>query len=370
MKKYFHTPSEIQKMFVERGLPKNFCIVPFTNLIFNPGGHVSVCRQKGTDHTVGHLDRNTVDQIWNNDYMQRWRQEFLSGHVQICASEQLHHACHLSASNYHFFDETESYDIQQKELLKITANFNGKCNLKCKMCHIWSMENDFYKEENFWQEADVRFFPHIKELEMLSGEPFIQKDTYKLIERVSSVNSNCLWSFTTNGHWKLTSSISEKLDKIHIKNIIVSVDSLQEKRFADIRRGGSLDFLQQNLETLILYEKKRIERGLSELGITIHFLAMRENFDEAIDILKFCKSKGLRHTLRLLNVPDELSALNLPYEERKKIVVSYVEKCGFENLTKSSRILIPMIESLTDIDRASVLMTMYDKKLSHARSVE
>ena len=80
-------PQEILKLFKQHKLPENFCIIPFVNMIFNPGGSVSVCRQKGTEHQVGHLDENSIEDIWNNSYMQKWRNEFLTGEVKICKKE-------------------------------------------------------------------------------------------------------------------------------------------------------------------------------------------------------------------------------------------------------------------------------------------
>ncbi|MCO4794693.1 MAG: SPASM domain-containing protein, partial [Bacteriovoracaceae bacterium] len=197
------TPIEILNEFSARGLPEHFCIVPFTTLIFNPDGKVGVCRQKGTQHFIGDITKESVEDIWNNDYITKWRDEFLSGDIQICKEEISRTSCHLSMDNYTLFNEVELSSKQSGPMLKLTANFNGQCNLRCKMCDIWTMQNGLYDTIGFWDNAKENFFPFIKEVEMLSGEPFIQEDTYKLIDIVSEVNPDCLWSFTTNGHWKL-----------------------------------------------------------------------------------------------------------------------------------------------------------------------
>ena len=39
---------------------------------------------------------------------------------------------------------------------------------------------------------------------LAQGEPFIQRDFYRLIDEVSGVNSTCRWVITTNGHYRLT----------------------------------------------------------------------------------------------------------------------------------------------------------------------
>lgn len=359
--KVFHTPEEISQLFQEQGLPKNFCIVPFTNLIFNPGGKVSVCRQKGTDHSIGHLDENSANEIWNNEYIQQWRKEFLTGDVKICAKEQARDACHLSCSNYHFFDDVKLTVKQEDQPLKITANLNGKCNLECKMCNIWKMENGYYDKNNFWENSEKDFFPFIKEIEFLSGEPFIQKDTYKLIDKISVLNPDCQWSFTTNSHWKLTPAIIEKLDKIKIKNIIISVDSLKPESYSEIRRKGSLDVVIENIDSMLSYNQQRISQGKTDMGLTLHFLAMKENFFETTDILDFCENRGLRHILRTLVTPENLSVLSLSQSEKINLLNNYADKASADHLKKSARVIGPLLESLTPIDKFSVLQKMYAK---------
>lgn len=360
-KKVFYTPEEVLRLFKERNLPSNFCVVPFTNLIFNPGGRISVCRQKGTDHSIGHLEENSLDEIWNNDYIKKWREEFLTGDVKICKNDQSRDACNLWSANYHYFDSATFNITQEKKILKVTANFNGQCNLECKMCHIWQMPNGFYDKNNFMEKAKNDFFPYMKEIEFLSGEPFIQKDTYKLIALVSEVNTDCYWSFTTNAHWKLSPAIIKSLDKIPIKSIIISVDSLKPDIFPQIRKGGSLKKLLQTVDDLIAYEKSRLAQGKTALGLTIHFTAMRDNFLEALDIINFCEEKNLRHSFKTLVEPEPLSVLTLPYEERLDLLDHYIATATDNQLKKTMRVVRPLLEQLTPIDNARIYDLMYQK---------
>lgn len=360
-KKVFHTPEEILKFFKDRNLPSNFCVVPFTNLIFNPGGRISVCRQKGTDHSIGHLEKNSIDEIWNNEYIKNWREEFLSGDVKICKNDQSRDACHLWSSNYHFFEDVKFNITQNEKMLKITANFNGQCNLECKMCHIWQMENGYYDKNNFWENAEKTIFPFIKEIDLLSGEPFIQKDTYKLIDIISSVNNNCYWSFTTNAHWKLNAAIIKSLDKVNIKSIIISLDSLKSDTFAGIRKGGSLKKILQTIDDLLAYDKFRLEKNKTPLGLTLHFTAMRDNFLEALDIITFCEAKGLKHSFKTLLEPESLSVLTLPYDERLGLLYSFVNNANYTQLKHTMPVARPLIEQLIPLDKAIIFDLMFQK---------
>lgn len=368
-RKVFFEPQEILSLFYKKGLPENFCIVPFTNMIFNPGGRISVCRHKGTDHFVGDLKNQSIEKIWNNSYMQSWRNEFLTGQVHICEFEQKTNACHLSSSEYHFFDQAKFDVVLEQGILKFTANFNGQCNIQCKMCHIWKMENGFYNDPKFWAEAEEKFFPHIREIELLSGEPFIQKDTYKLIDVVSRINPDCEWSFTTNGFWKFNSYIKEKLKKIRIKNIIISIDSLDPDRYAQIRVNGQLSTVLKTVDDLIGFSEERKSNGQTDLGLTIHYLAMRENLFDVFDILDYCKEKNLRPTLRTLEVPKEHSLLTLPEEDRLLLVSDFIQRADKFHLVTGARVLLPIIKSLSPILQAKGFLAFQDALKSKSQKV-
>lgn len=356
-------PLDILMMFRERGLPDNFCIVPFVNLIFNPSGEVGVCRQKGTEHIVGHLDHHTVEEIWNNETLKSWREEFLTGNIKTCKDEIRRDHCNLMVDNYkNLWPEIHFSSEQPFPMMRFTANFNGKCNLRCKMCHIWTMQNGYYDTIDFWAKSKENFFPYIKEMELLSGEPFIQSDTYKLIDEVSEVNPDCQWSFTTNGHWSLTKGIKTSLDKIKIRDLIVSVDSFIPERYSAIRIGGDLNVVTKNLENLKQYESERIGSGLSSLNLTLHFLVMKDNWDEVSKVIDISDSLGLKLIFNNLYRPDSYALSSLPINEQKKILDHYLSTCHWSKLNRMMTIIMPLLENIALEDRAHYLLAIKEKR--------
>lgn len=340
------SPQEIIKLFKENKLPENFCIIPFVNLIFNPGGKISVCRQKGTEHIIGSLENNTIEEVWNNEYIQAWREEFLTGNVKICKRETNEDFCHLGSLNYNYFSEVSLTKQQTLPMKKFTANFNGKCNLECVMCDVWKMPNDYYNKGDFWDKAKTDFFPYIKEMELLSGEPFVQKDTWRLIDEVSPINPDCEWSFTTNGHWKLNKFIENKLDKIKIKNLHISIDSLLPARYSEIRLNGELRIVLENLELLKSYQIRREDSGRSDLGLTLHALIMKDNWRELESFIDFTNHHSLMLILDNLRIPHSLSILSLTLAKRVEILEYYFSNLNTEKLKRGMRIIIPIIKSL------------------------
>lgn len=347
----FHlSPIEVLAKFNEFNLPKNFCIVPFTNIILNPGGAVSICRQKGTKHIVGHLKDNTIEEIWNNDFLKKWRSEFLAGEVSICAEEIKNDSCHLGSGSY-FYIEKANLDVTQKKLpIKITANFNGKCNLKCKMCDVWTLQNGFYDSINFWEELEINFFPFIEEVELLSGEPFIQEDTWRLIDAVSKVNPNCIWSFTTNAHYELTDFMKSKLDKVIIKNIIMSVDSFVPERYQAIRLGGNLERVMTTLNQFKEYNLTRTKE--QKIALNLHFLVMKDNYDEIYSVIELCEKNDFMLILNVMQEPVEDSILSFPNDKKQAILEDLLKHPHLHHLKRAARVLNSIIYTLPKVDQA------------------
>lgn len=358
------SPMELLELFAKNNLPKNFCVVPFSNLIFNPNGDVGVCRQKGTEHVVGNITKQSVEEIWNSDYLKTWRHEFLTGDIKICKNEIANDACHLSPDNYTLFPEVSFSEEQDRPLLKLTANFNGQCNLKCTMCDIWMMQNGLYDEIGFWERAETEFFPHIKEVEMLSGEPFIQKDTYRLIDQISAVNPDVLWSFTTNGHWKLNKAIKEKLDKIKVKNIILSIDSLDPNLYSKIRKEGDLDVVLKNLMALKEYDQERRERGLSGLELSVHFLVMKNNLHELPALVDFVDKYDLRLTVNNCYEPKELSLWDYDPEREYAEAKRILNLCSDYQVFRLMRFFLSVANDLPGAFKAQLLTELRARQVA------
>jgi len=360
-RKLSYSPKELQELFKGRNLPSQFCIVPFSNLILNPSGDIGVCRQKGTEHVVGNILKESLTDIWNNEYLQKWRNEFLTGNIEICKKEVATDACHLSPDNYVFFPEIDLMALQSHMPIKLTANFNGKCNLKCTMCDVWMMENGLYDRIGFWDHSEIEFFPFIREIELLSGEPFIQKDTYRLMDMIARVNPEVLWSITTNGFWNFNKKIQNDLDKIKIKNIIFSIDSLNDDLYSQIRLGGKLSQVLKTVDDLRSYEGQRLEHEKTGLGLTLHFLVMKNNWKELPDIVDYTQEKGMRLTVNNCYDPKELSLWDYEPNKELDIGLEIIESCSPYQLNRVVRCLLGIAHDLPKLEKATLLQALSEK---------
>lgn len=358
MNKDLKTAEDVKKFLEANDLPENFCIIPFINMILGPGGDVSVCRQKGSKHIVGNLKENSLEEIWNGEYLQNWRQEFLDGNPKVCSHEVKYVHCHLSPEHYWDQEEVTKEKVQQYPFKKLTANLNGECNLKCVMCDVWKQENGFYNEENFWKGAKEDIFPYIKEVEMLSGEPLIQEDTFRMIDEMAEINPDAQWSITTNGIWNFEGRIKEALQKIKIKRFIFSIDSFIKERYSKIRINGDLEILESNVRKLTDFSNQSDR----PFDVTVHFLVMTSNYDEILNAVKKSRELGAKLILDICEYPRNLSIFKLSEDERVKIVDALLEECPEKHINSIMATVLRISNSFSQKNKKEMLLKLLDKR--------
>lgn len=331
-----------------------FCIIPFTNLILEPDGKVGMCRQKGSEFPIGNIKKNTIKEIWNSERAQHWRKEFLNGKPRRCKQNISHTHCNLCHKTNANWDDIDFSEVTTSPIRKLTANLNGLCNLRCTMCHIWRKPNDVYNDENFWIPARENIFPHLKEVEMLSGEPLIQKDTFKLIDEVSAVNPDCEWSITTNAHYKLSKYIKSQLDKIKLTYLMISIDSLNPETYAQIRQPGNLDVVLKAVDDYIDYNETRSEE-LGKIDIRFNFLVVKENWKELGEMLEFCSKKKIHPYIAICYKPENNSILSFSEDKRYSILKFYLDTLSWHKIIYSMRVIKALLDSLSPILKIEIL---------------
>lgn len=355
------TEKQIEDYFLSNNLGTHFCLTPFTTLLFEANGDVCLCRQKGTDFILGNLKKQSWREIWNGEKIKKIRSEFLNQKIKMCAQEICYDSCHLSVDNNSLIPFADLSLQQKNPPLKITPNFNGKCNLKCPMCHVWQFPNGLYDQLGFWEVLENEILPFVREIDLFSGEPFIQKDTYKLIQLVAKIKNNCRFSFTTNGNWLLNKTVREHLDLIPIKNFIFSIDSFEEKTYKEIRPGGNLKLLLKNFDLIQEYEKERIANGKSGLGITVNFTLQKANWKELPAIISFKEKHKIQLAIRTLIKPPRFSLQTLPENEKKEIFEYYIKELKKEQLIYLPRVLKPLFDSMSKLEKANCLLCLESK---------
>lgn len=353
---------EAKDSFLKKGLdPQKFCIMPFVNLILEPNGSIGICRQKGTEFSVGNIKDGEIHQLWNNEAIRYWRKDFLEGRGEVCDQELRHRQCQLCPELNKMFPHVSLSEVQDSPPLRLTANLNGQCNLECQMCHVWKMPNGLYNDKNFWIPAKENIFPYLQEVDMLSGEPFIQADTFRLIDEISEVNPHCQWSFTTNAHWLLNKKIIDALEKIEVKNLMISIDSLDKETYAIIRKKGNLDLVLRNVERLKEYEADRLSRGKSGFSMNLNALIQKDNWRECRHFIDWGLENNIHPFVKFCYEPEEHSLLTLSSKEKFFILDEFLGY-SWDYLSLLKRVWHPVVDSLPTPEKAFYLQAFLTKR--------
>ncbi|HEX4925494.1 MAG TPA: radical SAM protein [Bdellovibrionales bacterium] len=296
---------------------ENFCYYPFSQLLLQPNGTISPCCWS-QNVAVGQAPQDSLAGAWNGERMRALRREFLAGKPVTCKREMSHIGCHRF-SRRPYRAELSLTEVQERPPARLDLRLNGQCNLECVMCDVWKQPNGLYDRTRFWADGPTELFPHLKELSVLGGEPFIQKDTYRLIDEVSACNPACTWAFVTNGSYTFNRAIRERLDKISIRWIQLSLDSLNAETYSRIRKGGTFAKTLETLEALHGYQRERQQAGRA-FRLYISMCVQKLNWREMPGLAKFALERELPLIFQFAYRPAAESLLGLSETERREIM--------------------------------------------------
>ncbi|CAN5950126.1 unnamed protein product [Sphagnum jensenii] len=185
------------------------------------------------------------------------------------------------------------------------------------------MPNGVYTNERFWN-LGYKLFPEVEEILVLGGEPFIQKDTYRLISEVQKVNKKCRWGFVTNGQFKVNDKFLSTLDPIDIRFIQVSLDSIDPKNYRAIRKKGELEAALESLQRFLFYAEDRRQQN-RPFTVSVAFAVQKRNWHEIESFYWFAKNLGLEIGLQFVSHPEKESLLSFSNEKRAQIARQLIE---------------------------------------------
>ena len=221
---------------------KTFCMHPFTGLATREDGAICACCRS---HPVGFIDKQSLEEIWNNDTMQRIRRQVLNGErppeCEPCFSledqgvESLrlrHITGKIPEARVNLYPDTPLLEVMPFEIPTMELKLNNLCNLKCRMCHPmdstawndWSEVKDFYKKEGNimyaiveehnleskphldkfqdnpeWWASLEKLLPYFRRVEFAGGEPLMDPQHYRILDMLKPYGDNIELKYATNG---------------------------------------------------------------------------------------------------------------------------------------------------------------------------
>jgi len=139
----------------------------------------------------------------------------------------------------------------------------------------------------------------VNKVRITGGEPTVRVDIISLIRSIASIPGINDVAMTTNAH--TLAQLADPLHSAGLNRINISIDSLQDKRFSELTRGGSLKRVLAGIEAARL-------AGLSPIKLNVVMLE-GINDDELFDFVEFCAPHAEDMELRFIEY--------MPFEERR-----------------------------------------------------
>jgi MoaA/NifB/PqqE/SkfB family radical SAM enzyme len=283
------------------------CMLPWVSIEATPVGTARPCclaKDEITkpDGTVYKLTEDGLGTIYQSEYMQDLRQEFLDGKkpstCNRCWDEEAAGRTskrinsRIRLKNY--YPIVDWNNVKPDQLWFIDLKLGNICNLKCRICGSWSSskwakeEIDYeakkfsianimgYNRKNhsaykflqegawprdndiFWDDLK-ELLPNVKYFEFTGGEPFLIEEHFKLLRyAVEQEYSNRIdIHYNTNGTVYPSAEEVALWDKFNRVEIAVSIDNVGD-RFEYERYGAAWAEVEDNIAKFNLLRSERI----------------------------------------------------------------------------------------------------------------
>ena len=298
-----------------------FCSKPFewfevTQL--NGRGGVYLCCPSWLDTSVGNLQYQSVEGIWNGEKAQAIRRSILDGSFRYCNASRCPYLQTESGPVQRIDQVEENYlraVIRNRQTVvpygpqKVICTYDQSCNLSCPSCRTELIIETDKKEEILDLQSKIEA-EALGDAEFLlitgSGDPFgspffrkwlqtMNRQDMPNLKRIHLHTNGLLW---TPHMW---GTISEDIQQL-IRSCEISIDAAAPETYAANRRGGNFSKLMDNLEFI-----SSIRRTGPLEFVKISMVVQANNFREMPDFVRLGRRFGCR--CRLFQPIGELGHL-------------------------------------------------------------
>lgn len=243
---------------------KTFCSLPFTGVFLGSDGGVRPCCSLRGE--LGNINENSLDEIINGEIATSIRTSIVNNEwhpmCSQCQDLESRGARTERVGTMHLYDKLNTLTEKDFTLTKLDLRWSNTCNLTCNYCYEYfsskwaeikgikvnankdiAEEKVFsFIEENMAKNPDIRY-----NVNLLGGEPLLQKPNSKLLDTIS--NRSDIYILTNLTVPLDTNKIAIKL--LEGDNVAwgISFETIG-KRFEHVRYGGEWDQLVKNLRYL------------------------------------------------------------------------------------------------------------------------
>ena len=356
---------------------------PFTGLATREDGAVKVCCRS---HPIGFIQDDSLEDIWNNDTMQRIRRQVLTGNRPAeCAPcfnledqgveslRQRHIKGEIPEARINLYPNTPLQEVMPFEFPTMEIKMNNLCNLKCRMCNPmdstswndWSEVEGYYKnEDNFlvqkiidlnlkqkpfldsfvdtdnWWASFEKLLPYFRRVEFAGGEPLIDPTHYKILDMLAPYGDNIEIKYATNLTMlgKSNRTVWQYWPKFKSVAVNVSIDGL----------GNSYEYIRGNASWAELVNNIKQIQTIPNISRIVGAVAVQVSNVMVLDkmIKYFLDDIGIVFYTNMVQYPNVLSAQVIPNELKSLAVIKLK---AVRELVPTFKLVKehPMLEALT-----------------------
>ncbi|USK36100.1 GTP 3',8-cyclase MoaA [Bacillus sp. F19] len=192
-------------------------------------------------------------------------------------------------------------DSWDRPLRDLRISVTDRCNFRCRYCmpeEIFGPDYSFLSSEKILSFEEIERLAVIfsslgvKKLRLTGGEPLLRKELPILIRMLKKVDGIEDIGLTTNG--SLLKGVAAELYEAGLRRVTVSLDSLNEERFAEMNgRRSKLKNILAGTEAA----------ALAGLQVKINMVVQKGvNDEDVLPMADYFKAQG--HTLRFIEYMD------------------------------------------------------------------
>ncbi|HOY31923.1 MAG TPA: radical SAM protein [Bacteroidales bacterium] len=330
------------------GPKKYFCYAPFGSMFISYNGKVSPCYACKAEEN---LNNKTLQEIWTGAVFTGLRKHFQNGEIPDACSFCKNHLLQgnygsILANKYdhYLLSPTGKPVIAELEL-------SNKCHLECIMCSGSLSSSIREKREKLppvtrmlpddFMRQFTPFLEELKSLELTGGDPLLIDDYYQILSIAEKINPELDILITTNAN-TFTQKVRELLNKKLRLSFNVSLDSLNEETYAQIRRNGSLQKAIENIDRFAEY--------VNEHNTSLGFLVcpLKYNWKELPHFVDFANKYKATLSYHVVFKPAEHALWSFSSEILKEIAL-YLKSFKFSSYDFNSRINVRSYKALVTL---------------------
>ncbi|MFN3209144.1 MAG: GTP 3',8-cyclase MoaA [Roseovarius sp.] len=180
-------------------------------------------------------------------------------------------------------------DPFQRAISYLRVSVTDRCDFRCVYCMSENMtflpKKDLLTLEELDRMCSTFVRMGVEKLRITGGEPLVRRNIMHFFNAMTRhLDSGDLKELTLTTNGSQLARFSQDLHAAGVRRVNVSLDTLDEKKFADITRWGRLPQVLKGIDAA----------QAAGLRIKINVVALKGfNEDELFDIVEWCKSRDM-----------------------------------------------------------------------------